>query len=106
MFTSTLFMRDNLYAFCIIMYIGSNGNCTPPCINGTCVSGNVCDCFEGWTGSICNQGNLYYFVVFSYMVFDFHITAICIPQCGHGTCIQPDECACDPGWTGLRCNIG
>ena len=56
------------YVLCIIISVGSNGNCTPSCINGSCVSGNFCDCFEGWTGDICNQGNLYCFVVFSYNI--------------------------------------
>ena len=80
-------------------------NCTPPCINGNCVSDNVCDCFEGWTGDLCNQGN---FIALLYLaiIFYYHITAVCIPQCGHGTCIQPDVCTCDPGWTGLRCTVG
>ena len=95
-------------------FLSIESNCTPPCTNGTCVSDNFCDCFEGWTGDICSQGKFYYFVVF-FIIFQYiiiilysiiHITAVCIPQCVHGTCIQPDVCECDPGWTGLRCTVG
>ena len=30
--------------------------CEPSCVNGTCILDGVCQCFSGWTGSICNQG--------------------------------------------------
>ena len=34
--------------------------CQPPCVNGTCnVSTGYCDCYPGYTGLSCNEGEVY-----------------------------------------------
>ena len=34
-----------------------SADCDPPCVNGACIGTNICTCYEGWTGDICdNQG--------------------------------------------------
>lgn len=41
------------YMYYDYLYIGIK--CLPKCINGLCVSTNVCLCEEGWTGLACDQ---------------------------------------------------
>uniref|UniRef100_A0A915PMK5 Delta-like protein n=1 Tax=Setaria digitata TaxID=48799 RepID=A0A915PMK5_9BILA len=68
----------------------SGQNCDDPicangCINGYCVSPEICKCRNGWQGKNCDR---------------------CKPQdgCGHGYCNKPNECICEKNWGGTYCD--
>lgn len=73
------------------MWSISDGECIDQVIrgcfnNGTCISPNVCQCADGWTGYDCT-----------------------IPRCqqmclNNGNCTFPDICTCERGWTGHDCS--
>jgi len=61
--------------------------------NGNCNCG-VCNCYEGYSGSICDCKDP-----------SFCPTTIFGNECsGHGTCDCSGNCTCDSGWTGLDCS--
>jgi hypothetical protein len=70
------FARDNVY---------NTDSCPSQCsFNGNCIGLNQCQCFDGWSGSLCD-------------------IASCKFQCGkHGSC-QNGVCKCDIGWEGDNC---
>jgi hypothetical protein len=70
------FARDNVY---------NTDSCPNQCsFNGNCMGVNQCQCFDGWSGSLCD-------------------IASCKFQCGkHGSC-QNGVCKCDIGWEGDSC---
>ena len=44
-----------------MVYIGAVIECYSSCVHGICEIINntyTCDCFQGWTGSYCDQGNV------------------------------------------------
>jgi len=70
------FARDNVY---------NTDSCPNQCsFNGNCMGVNQCQCFDGWSGSLCD-------------------IASCKFQCGkYGSC-QNGVCKCDIGWEGDTC---
>ncbi|XP_021363664.1 uncharacterized protein LOC110456921 [Mizuhopecten yessoensis] len=60
--------------------------CNPPCIGGTCVSPNRCQCDNAHTGSTCQ-------------------TVLCshLKPCFPGHCTYPHNCRCQSGFTGTTC---
>jgi hypothetical protein len=64
--------------------------CKPSCVHGKCVAADQCECYDGWSGDLCNIGKKY--------------SALCY-NCINGTCKRPDECECIDGWEGDNCNI-
>ncbi|OWF55670.1 uncharacterized protein LOC110456866 [Mizuhopecten yessoensis] len=60
--------------------------CNPPCIGGTCVSPNRCQCDNAHTGSTCQ-------------------TVVCshLKPCFPGVCTYPHNCRCQSGFTGTTC---
>ncbi|XP_073942608.1 uncharacterized protein [Choristoneura fumiferana] len=63
----------------------NQGQCAQPCINGTCVGGNRCECLPGYvqdptdgTGTRCQP--------------------YCHGGCHNGFCTAPNTCACDAGY--------
>ncbi|KAF9802648.1 hypothetical protein SFRURICE_011659 [Spodoptera frugiperda] len=54
--------------------------CDPPCINGTCIGGNTCECEAPLT------------------LIDGSCVAPTCTNCEHGDCTAPDVCVCHPGY--------
>ena len=54
--------------------------------NGTCISPNICQCAQGWSGYSCS-------------------TPKCAQICQHnGTCTGVNQCTCVTGWSGYNCS--
>ena len=42
----------------ILLSVDTTASCDPPCVNGACIGNNICSCYEGWTGDICDNESM------------------------------------------------
>lgn len=90
--------------------------CKAGCHGGSCSVPGTCDCFENWTGELCDAcsaewagqdcslGRPYHL---SFGV-DFMIpfSARCASGCINGDCLRPGDCICQEGFHGVLCDEG
>ena len=86
--------------------------CNPVCQNGgNCTSPGTCECTEGWTGKLCDEGTnplcLSVVPLIKEIFSHGSGTATCRPPCEHGgTCLTPNQCGCTQGYSGDHCERG
>jgi hypothetical protein len=62
--------------------------------NGKCIASNVCDCYSGRMGSLCQ-----YIACNGYNASDSRVCS------GHGDCIDANVCNCSSGYFGDTCGV-
>ncbi len=85
--------------------------CDPECVNGECLSSNVCTCHANAMGPTCAQCKPGWQGVDcltrespSILALTDPSPAICSAGCHMGSCSVPDTCDCFPRWTGALCD--
>jgi hypothetical protein len=49
-----LVIKVDNFVYLIVIIFMFVAICSPSCVNGTCVSPNVCNCNTGWQGTLCS----------------------------------------------------
>ena len=84
--------------------------CREPCVSGSCIAPDTCNCTEGWSGRLCDQRKCHKILRFLLLPI-YHLCSLCTAICkipceNGGTCIAPDLCKCPSGWSGPHCETG